>query len=185
LAHHLPPHRTCAYDAEVITLRRALARDAQAVADVYLASFRAALPSVRLAHTDDEVRAWIGGHVIPSLETWVVEDEGEIVAMMALEPGWIDQLYVAPGRTGEGIGARLLALAKERANGPLELWTFQVNVAARRFYQREGFEPVELTDGSGNEEHEPDVRYRWDRPDASEGKASGPLRRSFPCQETN
>ena len=43
----------------------------------------------------------------------------------------------------------------------LELWTFQVNVGARRFYERHGFRAVELTDGSANEEHEPDVRYVW------------------------
>ncbi len=35
------------------------------------------------------------------------------------DAGWIEQLYVAPGRTGEGIGARLLALAQGRA-GPAD-----------------------------------------------------------------
>ncbi|MFN8630320.1 MAG: GNAT family N-acetyltransferase [Chloroflexota bacterium] len=147
-----------------ITLRRAIVEDADAVAAVYLASFRFALPAVRLAHTDDEVRGWIAGHVIPNLETWLAEDAGVVVAMMALAPGWIEQLYVAPGRTGEGIGAQLLALAQERATGPLELWTFQVNAGARRFYERHGFVAVAFTDGSGNEEHEADVRYRWEPP---------------------
>ena len=43
----------------------------------------------------------------------------------------------------------------------LSLWTFQVNGAARRFYERHGFTEVERTDGSHNDEHEPDVRYVW------------------------
>jgi hypothetical protein len=43
----------------------------------------------------------------------------------------------------------------------LQLWTFQRNTAARRFYGRLGFVAVEQTDGSRNEEDEPDVRYRW------------------------
>jgi putative acetyltransferase len=81
--------------------------------------------------------------------------------MLSLRPGWVDQLYVAPGHQGRGIGRRLLDLAKERSEGGLELWTFQVNDRARRFYERNGFAAVELTDGSGNEEREPDVRYRW------------------------
>jgi GNAT superfamily N-acetyltransferase len=150
----------------VITLRRATGADAPAVADVFLTSFRAALPTIPLAHPDSDVREWVRTHLVPDLETWVADDDGLVVAMMALAPGWVEQLYVAPGRTGEGIGGRLLSLAKERARGPLELWTFQVNAGARRFYERNGFVAVELTDGSANEEREPDVRYRWEPPAA-------------------
>jgi hypothetical protein len=38
--------------------------------------------------------------VLPERETWVVEDDGAVVALMVLEPGWIDQLYVDPTYTG-------------------------------------------------------------------------------------
>jgi GNAT superfamily N-acetyltransferase len=145
----------------VITLRRARPADAARVAEIYLSSFRAALPAVRLAHSDDEVRRWIRERVVPAQGSWVAVDGSRVVGMMLLSPGWIDQLYVAPDRLGEGIGRRLLDLAKEQADGPLELWTFQVNVRARRFYERNGFLAVETTDGAGNEEREPDVRYRW------------------------
>ena len=144
------------------TIRRAVPGDAAAIADTYVASFRAALPTVRLVHTDDQVRSWIRDHVVPELETWVAVDGGRVVGFVAMSPGWIDQLYVAPERLGEGIGGLLLELAMRRADGPLELWTFQVNAMARRFYERNGFVAVELTDGSGNEAHEPDVRYRWE-----------------------
>ncbi|HEY5628218.1 MAG TPA: GNAT family N-acetyltransferase [Candidatus Limnocylindrales bacterium] len=148
------------------TLRRTSPTDAAAIADVYLASFAAALPAVRLAHSDDEVRGWVRDHVVPDLETWVADDNGRVVAMMALAPGWVEQLYVAPDRREEGIGSALLALAKAQADGgPLDLWTFQVNGPARAFYERHGFRAVEVTDGSGNEEREPDVRYRWERED--------------------
>ena len=41
-----------------ITIRRATAADADAVADVWLASFKATY-SFPAAHTDDEVRGWI------------------------------------------------------------------------------------------------------------------------------
>ena len=147
----------------MIAVRRAGPTDAASVAEVYLASFQAALPTLRLVHTDDQVRRWIRDVVIPETETWVAVDGPKIVAMLSLRPGWVEHLYVAPDRRGEGIGRRLLDLAKVRCGGPLDLWTFQVNKQARRFYEANGFVALELTDGAGNEEREPDVRYRWER----------------------
>jgi putative acetyltransferase len=54
----------------------------------------------------------------------------------------------------------LLQMAKD-GNARLDLWTFQANAQARRFYEHRGFRLVELTDGSANEEETPDARYRW------------------------
>jgi GNAT superfamily N-acetyltransferase len=127
---------------------------------VFLDSFHATY-AFPLAHTDDEVRGWVRDRLIPTLETWVVVDGERVVALMTLAPGWIEQLYVAPDRLGEGFGGRLVTLAKERQPAGLTLWTFQVNARARRFYERNGFVAVELGDGSTNEEGQPDVRYEW------------------------
>ena len=55
----------------------------------------------------------------------------------------------------------LLEVAKGRGSS-LSLWTFQRNEPARRFYEQRGFVAVKETDGSGNEEREPDVLYRWE-----------------------
>lgn len=142
-------------------LRRATVADASEVADVFLASFRAALPGVRLAHTDDEVRGWIASHLIPERETWVAEQDGVVLGLMTVHDGWLEQLYLAPDARGRGLGDRFVALAKERQPDGLQLWTFQANGPARRFYARHGFREVELTDGAGNEEREPDVRLEW------------------------
>jgi GNAT superfamily N-acetyltransferase len=145
-----------------LTLRRAEAGDAESVARVWLRSFAAALPSVRLAHTDEEVRAWIRSVVIGRLEAWVaVTADDTVVGIMALEGTEIDQLYLDPRWRGCGIGDRLIAHAKSRRPSGLGLWTFQVNGPARRFYERHGFVEVARTDGSGNEEAEPDVRLEW------------------------
>ncbi|MFJ5777192.1 GNAT family N-acetyltransferase [Streptomyces sp. NPDC093094] len=144
-----------------VTLRRAVAADADAVADVYLRSFDTALPTVRRAHSDDEVRAYLRDVVVPGHETWVAEAEGVVVGLMVLDGEQLSQLYLDPGWRGRGIGDRFLALAKERAPRGLSLWTFQVNGPAHRFYERHGFRAAERTDGSGNEEREPDVRYEW------------------------
>jgi GNAT superfamily N-acetyltransferase len=138
--------------------------DAAAVAEVFLDSFHATY-DFPLAHTDDEVRGWVREDLVVDTEAWVAVDdeagdEPRVVALMALTPGHLEQLYVAPDRLGGGIGRRLVELAKERSPGGLSLWTFQVNDRARRFYERNGFVAVEFTDGS-NEERQPDVRYEW------------------------
>ena len=52
------------------------------------------------------------------------------------------------------------------AQDEIQLWTFQANAGARRFYERHAFLAEELTDGAGNDEGEPDVRYRWRRTEA-------------------
>ncbi|MFI9252348.1 GNAT family N-acetyltransferase [Streptomyces sp. NPDC053069] len=145
-----------------VVLRRAVAEDGRAAAEVYLRSFDAALPTVVRARTDDEVREYIRDVVVPLRETWVAEADGAgIVGLMVLEQEVLSQLYLDPGWRGRGIGDRFVALAKERNPGGLSLWTFQVNKPAHRFYERHGFTAVEFTDGSGNEEREPDVRYVW------------------------
>jgi len=71
----------------------------------------------------------------------------------------------------------LLARAREERPAGLQLWTFQVNDEARRFYGREGFVEVEHTDGAGNEEGEPDVRLEWRPPAGGNEKLASLLAR--------
>ena len=144
-----------------VEIRPATADDAAAIAEVYLASFRATY-DFPLAHPDDAVRAWIRDEVVPSTEAWIaVDGDGRVLGFMSLTGAFLDQLYVAPIATGRGLGSRLVDLAKARRPGGLDLYTFQVNAGARRFYERHGFREVARGDGSGNEEGEPDIRYAW------------------------
>ena len=132
------------------------------MADCYLRARRAAVPAIPPpAHADEAVRAWSAYTVLPRHEVWLAEADQAVVAMMVLDGDWVDQLYVAPEWTGQGIGTRLLDLAKRLRPGGLQLWAFQSNVRAHRFYERHGFTAVERTDGAANEEQAPDVRYVW------------------------
>jgi hypothetical protein len=45
----------------------------------------------------------------------------------------------------------------------LQLWTFQRNAQARRFYEARGFALAQETDGARNQEKEPDALYLWTR----------------------
>lgn len=135
--------------------------EAVEVAGVWIRSRAASAPEIPLpVHTEDEVCTWFQDVVLPSREVWVVDDEGELVALLVLEGAWIDQLYVEPASTGCGIGGMLVAFAKRQRPLSLMLWTFEANVGARRFYERHGFVVTDSTVGD-SEEGAPDVRYEW------------------------
>jgi GNAT superfamily N-acetyltransferase len=144
-----------------VTLRPATPDDADAIAVVHRAARREAMPWLPVLHSDEETRAWIRDVVQPRQAVWVAVREGQVIGVAALDGGMLEQLYVLPEAQGRGIGSTLLAKARHLCPGGLDLWTFQRNAAARAFYERQGFVAVETTDGSGNEEREPDVRYRW------------------------
>lgn len=144
-----------------LVFRRANDSDAAGIADVWLRSFTAALPTVRRPHGDDEVRDWFSYVVVPQYETWVAVAEVFVVGLLVLDGEELEQLYLDPSWRGRGIGDRFMDLAKQQRPDGLGLWTFQVNGPARRFYERHSFIAVEHTDGLRNEEHEPDVRYSW------------------------
>jgi GNAT superfamily N-acetyltransferase len=144
-----------------VDVRRAGPHEADEIAGVWLRSRAASVPAIPApVHSDDEVRNWFRDVVLPAKEVWVVDDGGAVVALLVLEDDWIDQLYVDPDHTGRGHGTRLVDVAKLRSPRGLQLWTFQANDGARRFYERHGFAAAETTDGD-NEENAPDVRYRW------------------------
>ena len=115
-------------------------------------------------HTGDEVGTWFEQVVLPTKEVWVTEECGEIIALLVLEADWIDQLYVEPDHIAQGLGARLIEVAKQRRPAGLKLWTFEANAGARRFYERHGFVATGATSGD-NEEGAPDIRYEWCRPE--------------------
>jgi GNAT superfamily N-acetyltransferase len=146
-----------------VRLREATGGDADDIADIHIAARREAMPWLPVLHTDAETREWVATVVLPGQEVWIAEIDGQVVGYLARDGAELNDLYVRPGYQGRGIGAALLALAMERSPGELLLWAFQRNAGARRFYERHGFEEIALTDGAGNEEREPDVRYRWAR----------------------
>jgi GNAT superfamily N-acetyltransferase len=130
---------------------------------VLISSRRAAAGAIPAAvHSEAEEREWISGVVIPEREVWLTEDgDRRPLAVLVLDGAWVDQLYVAPTCTGRGLGSRLIELAKSRRPEGLQLWTFVTNTGAQRFYLRHGFAVAETTDGSGNEEKAPNIRFVW------------------------
>ena len=144
------------------TLRRATVCDADAVANVYYTSFRL-LTFLPMLHTIEEYQWFISNVTLRECEVTVAEDETGIVAFLARRREEIRLLYTRPDRVGMGAGTQLIDAAKTTGVGVLELWCFQANERARRFYEARGFRAIRFTDGADNEERTPDVRYRWER----------------------
>jgi putative acetyltransferase len=149
-------------------LRRATAEDAAAIAAVFSASFQL-LDFLPLLHTVEEDRRFIANVILKECEVTVAEDDSGIVAFLAKQgEEEVRLLYVRPDRLGDGAGTRLIEAAKASTSaGALELWCFQANARARRFYEARGFRAIRFTDGADNEERTPDIRYRWERTPAS------------------
>ena len=149
-----------------LLLRPAEPTEAGLLAELHLAARAAAVPAMPPpVHPLEETREWMASRLAGSHELWVAEEDGAVVGYLAVSATgpqeWLDDLYVAPGRTGRGIGSALLDLAKALRSDGFSLWVFVSNEGARRFYRRHGLVEVEVTDGAGNEERAPDVRMTW------------------------
>lgn len=148
-----------------LVLREAGPADSTAVAEVFLASRRRLVPCAPLAHSDDEVQAWVAGVLVPGGGCTVALAGGTHVGFVARSAtagvGWIDHLYVSPDWVAQGVGSRLLAHALQKLPRPVRLFTFQANERARRFYAERGFVVLQAGDGSDNEERCPDLLLEW------------------------
>ena len=134
--------------------------DLEDAAFVHRSSFDERLPWLVGLHTPDEDRWFYRERVFPECTLCGAIENDVLVGIIAFRQDWIDQFYILPDAQGRGVGTSLLDLAKRQARS-LSVWTFQRNTMARCFYERRGFVMIEETDGSGNEEREPDVLYRW------------------------
>ena len=111
----------------------------------------------------DDHRPLLGGWFIDHDEIWVEDEDGVVTGFAGLNGDVLSHLYVDHEHQGRGIGTSLLDHAKSQRPERLELWVFQKNEGARRFYERHGFRLVRLTDGADNMEKEPDALYEWQR----------------------
>jgi GNAT superfamily N-acetyltransferase len=143
-------------------LRQLQLADMDAAARVVRTALDRALPTLAGLHTPEEDRWFFRERVFTTCEVWGAFDAGTMTGMIAFREDWIDQLFVLPEAQGRGLGTVLLRIAQDTFDR-LQLWTFQRNLPARRFYETRGFALVQETDGARNEEKEPDALYLWTR----------------------
>lgn len=145
-------------------IRRATPNDAPAISVLFV---RARDEMTYLPRIPEDVRPLLGGKFLTRSELWVAEEDGRIAGFAGISGSELTHLYMDPPAQHRGIGTTLLEHMKRLRPERLELWVFQKNEAARRFYERHGFHLVRLTDGAGNMEREPDALYEWPPPRAS------------------
>lgn len=92
----------------------------------------------------------------------VAQIADQVIGFIARDDAVIHALYVDASARSKGVGSALLGQAMQNA-ARLDLWTFQHNTSAQRFYERHGFDAVERTNGARNDEGLPDIRYQWQR----------------------
>jgi GNAT superfamily N-acetyltransferase len=143
-------------------LRQLKPEDVDAAARVVRTAFDQALPSLAGLHMPQEDQWFFRERVFNTCEMWGAFDGAAMRGIIAFREGWIDQLYVLPEAQRRGVGKDLLQVA-QNAFDRLQLWTFQRNAPARRFYEARGFALIQETDGAGNEEKAPDALYLWTR----------------------
>src|ERR1700682_3013382 len=93
-------------------IRQAAPQDGGIVADIYAAARAVALPNVRWAHAEPEIRTWVIGTMVPRGGVWVAEQSKRVAGFMDVADGWLNHLYLLPAVWRQGIGRRLLDRAK-------------------------------------------------------------------------
>jgi putative acetyltransferase len=142
-------------------IRRATEDDVEEVVAIFEPSF-ALLDFLPQLHTHEDNVGFFG-RLIGEGECWLADN-----GFALLKDDCLWALYVHPDAIGTGVGHALFEHAKTRRPDGFWFWVFQANDRARRFYEAHGSVAVEFTDGAGNDEKTPDVRYEW-RPTALSG----------------
>ena len=165
-------------------VRAATIADARAIAEVHVASWRAAYADLidldkASLDVDERERTW--AHRIPLVgdeghRTWVAEVDGRIAGFSFTQPTADDDLnpleiaelvalYLAPDFFEMGIGKPLLdrAVAGMRNQGFLQatLWVVEGNARASHFYRREGWRPDGTRSPCFRVMNAPARRYRF------------------------
>jgi GNAT superfamily N-acetyltransferase len=162
-----------------VEVRVATLDDADAIAEVHVASWRGAyaglLPASILDALSVERRAvgWREQLVAAEQTTWVALDSGTVVGFASVGPGRdvdaerlgeLYAIYVAPPGWGRAVGHALHQAAVTELGLTYDeavLWVLDGNARARRFYERQGWSP----DGAVKQEQRGEVvlnevRYR-------------------------
>jgi putative acetyltransferase len=124
-----------------ISLRRYDPRDEDAAVALWLRTWQATYPHIDFTERLDWWRARWRGELVPTAEIVVAEAAGDLIGLVTVDPRtlYLDQIVVAPESWSTGVGAALIAKAKQISAAGLDLDVNTDNARAIRFYDRQGF----------------------------------------------
>src|SRR5262245_9896224 len=117
-------------------IRRATPDDAPGISDLFV---RTRHEMAYLPRIPEHIRPLLGGRFLERAELWVLEEEGRVLGFAGVSGSELTHLYIDPSAQNRGVGSELLEHVKNLRPERLELWVFQKNEGARRFYERHGF----------------------------------------------
>lgn len=116
-----------------------------AIVNAAASAYRGVIPADRWVEPYMPL-AELVGEIAASVEFWGLEEAGELVGVMGVQPvrdvTLIRHAYVVPGLQGRGIGGALLSALEARSSGQLLVGTWAAASWAIRFYERHGFVAV-------------------------------------------
>jgi len=107
-----------------------------------------------------EQRAAMRDIYLPASESWVYEEDGQLLGFISWYQGTVAALFISPDQQSHGLGRQLLEHLKTQYER-LALTVYAENEQARRFYCRNGFKEGEsqLCEHSGR----PELMMHWHR----------------------
>lgn len=111
-------------------------------------------------HTFEEDCQYFQSVILENNDVYVIEADGRVAGFIAIAGDFVDQLYIHPDFQRRGLGKLLLDYAKRLSPEHVWLYTLQINVNGRAFYEKNGFVAVRFG-VSPAPESEPDVEYHW------------------------
>lgn len=149
-----------AVTSDALLLRDGVRGDAEQLTDMFRRSRTVAIPWLVSPHDEASTRWWMEHVVLAGQHVRVAYNERPL-GFAVVDGDWLEHLYVDPEHQGRGVGRRLLEDAQRASTGRLALHVFTRNQRARYFYEVAGFVLGDQSDGSDNEEREPDCTYTW------------------------
>lgn len=119
------------------TIRQRRTEDIEPIMDVWRRANALAHPFLTDAYVAQSERE-IRDLYLPVAETYVLEDAGKVVGLVALAGNEVAGLFLDPSCHGRGYGKAMLDHA-QALKGPLKVEVFLANEQARAFYERYGF----------------------------------------------
>ena len=142
------PHETQSTIGLVVEIREARAGEGPILAGVQERASVAALahifPPEQYPYPRDAVHdRWIAAVAEPETRALIAVTDDEPVGAACVTAGWLEGLYVVPGRWGTGLAdelhGRALELVRALGSPSCKLWVLEDNTRARRFYERRGW----------------------------------------------
>lgn len=141
-------------------LVKATIEDMPEVARLFRVSRESELPYLPKLHTHEEDLEYFSSVMFPNKRIDLLKDKDKLLGFACSDADWIHHLYLLPEAIGKGYGAKLLKSARTYRTR-MKLWVFKKNERAIKFYEKHGFHRIKETDGSENEEEEPDILMHW------------------------